>query len=191
MDVERAVALYKELHALAKVLNDQRDDFMANMESIEAAFQRLDLGIEVSVGENETLFGFGPKPWPAHHSQKWRLFTKYGLWETSPLEVRLATAERIPDLLEAMVAWIPAQQERIQKALDVTEEIGAALRSGVEEIMTIIEAMRVVTEMCLVDCASCGYKRQRTEAQLKAIDMVKAFASYLEKPSKEEKNVGT
>jgi len=149
---ERVQAAYKQLSLTATTLNSASDDLGAATSVLDAALQRLNLGITAWVtlsGNNEP-----DGEWWSREigytrvADKWGIALKtasgnYGcsdhdsvekwLFNDAPRWMRIEAVGKIPDLLEALIRQAEDTTKKIQdKTADVLE-LAAAMSKAVEE----------------------------------------------------------
>ncbi|HKM84980.1 MAG TPA: hypothetical protein VJW96_02165 [Terriglobales bacterium] len=149
---ERVQAAYKQLSLTATTLNSASDDLGSAISVLDAALQRLNLGITawVTLSGNEDHYG----EWWSRDigytrvGDKWGIALKtasgnYGnpdqdsvekwLFNDAPRWMRIEAVGKIPDLLEALIRQAEDTTKKIQdKTADVLE-LAAAMSKVLEE----------------------------------------------------------
>jgi hypothetical protein len=149
---ERVQAAYKQLSLTATTLNSASDDLGAAMSVLDAALQRLNLGITawVALSGNEDHDG----EWWSREigytkvGDKWGIALKtasgnYGcpdqdsvekwLFNDAPRWMRIEATGKIPDLLEALIRQAEDTTKKIQDRTADVLELAAAMSKVLEE----------------------------------------------------------
>lgn len=149
--VDRARNSYRQLSNAAKDLNSASDEFKEAVSVLDAALERLNLGIaswvRISGGEDEDAnwwsreIGYarigkkwgiairhssGNHNWPEHDDKEQWLFAEAPRW------MRIEAVAKIPDLMEGLV----------KQAEDTTKK----LKSRTEQVFELAEAMCEVVD---------------------------------------------
>lgn len=156
---DRISALYERLVASAELLNSASDELAAPIATIDLALKNLNLGIETWVnicGEVDSEYD---RFWDreigyAKISGEWCLairmrqgfYDDYGTehWRFSdaPRAYRLEATDKLPDLLEQLLATATETADKLKKKVDTTKEIAEAVAKSLDLRRRLIEEIR-------------------------------------------------
>lgn len=147
---EKAQASYLELSTAAKNLNQVSDELGKTISVLEAAIEKLNLGVSAWVTITSGTDESGENYWSrdlgyADLTHRWRIALRYvrgnysdpndemeDLWlfDEAPRWLRVEAIEKIPELLQKLTKQADETAKRIQKKTAEAKELAAAIKAA-------------------------------------------------------------
>jgi hypothetical protein len=150
---ERVRTSYRQLNSAAKDLNAASDEFKEAVSVLDAALERLNLGVaswvHISGGEDEDgswqrreigyvrigkkwgiaiRHSWGNLSWPDNDNEELWLFSDAPRW------MRIEAVARIPDLLDGLTKQAEDTTKKLKKRTEQVFELATAMSEALDEI---------------------------------------------------------
>lgn len=151
--VDRVRNSYKQLASASRGLNNASDEFKGAVSVLDAALERLNLGVaawvELSANEDDDGSWWSREVGYTRIGDSWRIALRSGsgdyqspdrdsveewAFDEAPRWMRIEAIARIPDLLEALLKQTEDTTNKLKKRTEQVLELGVAMSDALDEI---------------------------------------------------------